>query len=367
MAMAIRKICMKNNRTLIIAFLCLVGFCVIAVIFKVFPLGELPASFTGAALGAVITGVITVILLEGQSRAQEIKERNVKVFEQKSAIFQEYINQVWQVWADQKVTAEEFQKLTADYYSKLMIYLKDESIGKISDCLAKIGDCIDREAVDDYKTLRDNVIEIINVLSDEINLGGKINKQKVEELDGKMFPVIFKKTLIAEFQSKFLEEPDLFYEGRLKRGYSKQLEYLFFNFRKYPNCKVVIGPFDAVSQIKIGLDISRQFHQLDKFRQPAKKYGYWIRTLRSDTGGDLILNDPLPQDEDASEIENNFNLGKINNFGFGDLKSLEQFRGNFRKVASLISQRADYYLNAITIGKEFTITELPEKFLEQRQ
>jgi hypothetical protein len=357
---------MKNNRTLIIAFLCLVGFCVIAVIFKVFPLGELPASFTGAALGAVITGVITVILLEGQSRAQEIKERNVKVFEQKSAIFQEYINQVWKVWADQKVTAGEFQDLTAGYYSKLMIYLKDKSIEKISDHLAKIGDCIDKEAVDDYKVLRNNVIEIINVLSKEINLGGEINKQKVEELDGKMFPVIFKKTLIAEL-SKFFEESDLFYEGRLKRGYSKQFEYLFFNFKKYPNCKVVIGPFDVVGQIKIGLDISRQFHQLDKFRQPVKKYGYWIRTLRSDTGGDLILNDPLPQDEEASEIENNFNLGKINNFGFGDSKSLEQFRGNFRKVASLISQRADYYLNAITIGKEFTIAELPEKFLGQRQ
>jgi hypothetical protein len=162
---------MNKYKTLIIASLCLVVFCMISVFFKVFNLNELPASFAGAALGAVITGVITVILLEGQSKAEEVKERNVKVFEQKSTIFQQYINQVWQVWADQKVSAEEFQILTADYYSKLMIYLTDDSIGKIGDSLSKIGDCIDDKKAN-YKTLRDNVIDIINVL---IEAGANVN------------------------------------------------------------------------------------------------------------------------------------------------------------------------------------------------
>jgi hypothetical protein len=356
---------MKNYNTLFVSAFCLIGFCVIAVVFRVFNIEELPASFVGAALGAVITGVVTVILLEGQSKAEEIKERNVKVFEQKSAIFQQYINQVWNIWADQKVSSEEFQTLTADYYSKLMIYLKDASINKVSDSLSNIGDCIDKETSEDYKILRDNVIQIINILSEEINLGGKINKNKVEELDNKMFPVLFKNTLIDEFKSEFKENGDLFLDVRIKHAYSKQHEYLFFDFKKYPNCKVAIGPLDAVEQIKIGLDISKQLHQFDKYRKPIKKYSYWINTVRSDNGNELILNNKLPQDEEADEIENNFNLGKIDNFGFNDIKSLEQFKGNFRKVAKLLAERAVYYLTAITINKEFSMAELPESILGQ--
>jgi hypothetical protein len=365
MAVKKREDCMQKHRTLIIAALCLVGFCAIAVFFRVFPLGELPASFIGAALGAVITGVVTVVLLEGQSRAEEVKERNVKVFEQKSAIFQQYINQVWKVWEDQKITAEEFQELTANYYSKLMIFLKDDaSVGKISDCLAKIGDCIDKETLEDYKILRDNIIEIINTLSDKIDLGGRINKEKVEELDSKMFPVIFKKILVEEFTNKLSEDRDLFYKPQLKRGYRQNLEYLIFDFKKYPKCKIVIGPFDAVNHMKIGLDISRQLHQFNKFRQPVKKYSYWIKTFRSDTGTDLVLNDRLPQDEDADEIENGINFGVINKFAFNDIKSLEQYRGNFRKVAALLAQRAGYYLNTVTINKEFSMAELPAVILD---
>jgi len=136
---------MKKFTTPIFAFLGLIVFCGIAVLFKVFSLEDLPASFVGAALGAIITGVVTTILLKAQSQAEEIKERNSKVFEQKSTIFQEYIRKVWKIWENHKVTAEEFQELTSDYYSKLMIYLRDKSINEISDCLSKIGDCIDKE------------------------------------------------------------------------------------------------------------------------------------------------------------------------------------------------------------------------------
>jgi hypothetical protein len=61
-----------------------------------------------------------------------------------------------------------------------------------------------------------------------------------------MFPVLFKKILIDEFKNKIKEKGDLFLDGRIKYAYSKQYEYLLFDFKKYQNCKVVIGPFDAV-------------------------------------------------------------------------------------------------------------------------
>jgi hypothetical protein len=67
----------------------------------------------GALLGTVITAVVTVLLLSGQSAAEEVKERNVKVFEKKSEIFQKYIDIVWDIWEDHTVTSEEYLQLTS--------------------------------------------------------------------------------------------------------------------------------------------------------------------------------------------------------------------------------------------------------------
>ena len=354
---------MKNILTIIIAFLGLLAFCGIAVLLRVFNLADLPASFVGAALGAIITGVVTTILLKAQSQAEEIKERNAKVFEQKSAIFQEYIKNVWKVWEDHKVSAEEFQKLTSDYYSKLMIYLHDESIIKISDCLSNIGDCIDKEEVN-HKILRKNVIDIINFLSDEVNLGGHIDINKVIEIDTKVFPLLFKKTLISEFKYWIMNENDLFREPKLLKAYSRGNEYLQFVFKEYPDCKVSIGPFDNKDMpLKMGLDINKKLNQFNEYRQPGK-YNHWIVTKRNDKK-ELYLNEtiPTPHDEEAEDIEK-VKL-KIENFAFNNNDSFNQYEGCYQKLSSLLARRAAYYLNNVkTINNEFTIAEFPEQILK---
>ena len=175
---------MKVNITLIIAIFCLIGFCAIAVIFNVFSIGDLPASFVGAALGAVITGVVTVILLDGQSKAEEIKERNVKVFEKKSAIFSEYIDIVWDTWDDRRVSDKEFQKLIGDYYKKLMLYMCASSAEIIGGQLKAIGEFAGNDDLSekDQETLQKALINIINTLSDEISLGGHIDPNLFVEL-----------------------------------------------------------------------------------------------------------------------------------------------------------------------------------------
>jgi len=175
---------MKVNKSLIIAIFCLIGFCLIAVVFNVFSLNQLPSSFVGAALGAVITGVVTVILLDGQSKAEEIKERNVKVFEKKSTIFSEYIDVVWDAWEDLKVTDKEFQKLMSDYYKKLMLYMSTSSAKIIGEQLKTIGPFAgnDDPSEGDRKKLQTALINIINTLSDEISLGGHIDESLFIEL-----------------------------------------------------------------------------------------------------------------------------------------------------------------------------------------
>ena len=58
-----------------------------AIAFGIIPLESLPSQFYGALVGTVITAIITILLLQGQTQTEENKERNVKVFEKKSEVF----------------------------------------------------------------------------------------------------------------------------------------------------------------------------------------------------------------------------------------------------------------------------------------
>lgn len=82
-----------------------------SVIFRIFDVEILPSQFFGALIGVVITAIITVFLLNGQTSAEETKERNVKVFEEKSARFNNFINKLWEIWDDRVVELEELNEL----------------------------------------------------------------------------------------------------------------------------------------------------------------------------------------------------------------------------------------------------------------
>jgi hypothetical protein len=100
------KIKSKWTKPLLLALLCLVAFCLVATVSQIISVEELPINFIVAFLEAVVTAVITVVLLSGQSAAEEVKERNVKVFEKKSEIFQNYIDTIWKIWEDSNVNKE---------------------------------------------------------------------------------------------------------------------------------------------------------------------------------------------------------------------------------------------------------------------
>ena len=177
----------KWIRILCLVLVCFMAFCMIAIITRIYTVSDLQLNFMGVLLGTLITAIVTALLLSGQSAAEEVKERNVKVFEKKSEIFQNYIDIVWDIWEDHAVTSEEYLKLTSMYYKQLMLYLNKKSLEVIGEELSKIGSLID----DDNKSnkedqLQNSLIKIINVLSDEISLGGHIDLDRFKDLDQKM-------------------------------------------------------------------------------------------------------------------------------------------------------------------------------------
>jgi len=229
----------KNiNKIIITAILFLLGFCLIAVLLNVFSLHQLPASFIGATLGALITVIITNILLKSQTESEEEKERSIKVFEKKSPIFQGYIKRLWKIWSYHIVTSEEYEELLGLYYSDLLIYLSDKISKEISGCLVNIGKYVDEETYgNEYIKLRGNIINIINLLSEEINLGGQIIEENVNEMDKQIFPVLFKSKLIKAFNVALKVNNDIFNDGEFQEwNETKNLvhECISFSFIEYP-------------------------------------------------------------------------------------------------------------------------------------
>lgn len=69
-------------------------FLIVAITFEIFELSSLPAQFFGTLLGVVITAIITVLLLQGQTKSEESRERHLLVFEKKQEVFFQFLTQL---------------------------------------------------------------------------------------------------------------------------------------------------------------------------------------------------------------------------------------------------------------------------------
>ncbi len=161
-------------------------FFALTIISKIFKGADLPIQVTGAFLGAIVTAFITMILLHGQSDAEEIKERNVKVFEKKVDNFIEFIELLWNKWEDFKIEPDEFSEIKKMFYSKIYIYMQKKNLEQIKNCFEKISneEVIGKDLTeDDRKEATKNIFEIISILKSEIGLEKDYDSELLSALD----------------------------------------------------------------------------------------------------------------------------------------------------------------------------------------
>jgi uncharacterized membrane protein len=179
----------RNLVIIVVSVVCILVFFVFAAVTEAIRLPEIPSSFLGAAAGAVITAVVTLLLLQGQTRAEELKERNVAVFKDKSRVFKKFITKLWSAWNDHEISGKEYLNITSSFYKELMLYLNEKSQQTIGNALKEISDCVGVVAdpgSDTDKKLREFIVKVMNTLINELSLGGFIHPELFEELDKKM-------------------------------------------------------------------------------------------------------------------------------------------------------------------------------------
>lgn len=159
------------------------------VLFQIFEFGSLPMQFYGALIGVVITAIITVFLLQGQTATEEMKEQNMKVFEKKTEIFSDFMNNLWEIWKKKNISMEEIVDIIGRVSRDIIPYTKPSTTKELLGYLNAIADSINKE--DLPEKIDENVFNIINVLSKEIGLGGELNaevRQQIASLESKVMP-----------------------------------------------------------------------------------------------------------------------------------------------------------------------------------
>lgn len=197
----------RTIKSLSFALLGLLLFFAVVILFRIYSDKEVPAQFTGALLGAIVTAAITMALLHGQSQAEETKERNVKVFEEKTRRYNDFLNKLWVVWQDRHISLEELNDLMETISRDIIIYTKAENTQKLLKSLTGIADLAGAAAMseEDKTLVQGHVFDIINTLSNEIGLGGSITKEirhDLNHLEGKIRPFLVAK----EFRQKLLDD-----------------------------------------------------------------------------------------------------------------------------------------------------------------
>jgi hypothetical protein len=336
----------------------LIIFCIISVVFKVMSPKELPSNFIGATLGALIGALITFVLLEGQTDIEEKKGKDIRILEKKAEIFQNYIKSVWKVWEDQIITIEEFKDLTSQYYQNLMMYLKEKSQRqRIGDALTVMGNKIGKnDYQEDILKVRASIISIIDTLSDDIGLGGKIDPDIMDKHDKIVFPVKLEKELLSKLNEALKDQSLDFKEGKHENIWvNRWWEFITFEMKKYPGIKLAIGEIGGVNPraettyLFMRFIAAPEITQLDEFREGASSW--------SILKGKVNLGDPTPEDEDKETKTPGLDFSP-------EGKSMKFFREEKRDFPDILAKRVLYYIREWKIGG-IGLIEFLEKYLGQ--
>ena len=215
-----------------------------------------------------------MLLLSQQSSTEEIKEKNVKVFEEKSGKFNLFIEKLWEIWDDRVVSLEELNEIIKMVSKDIVLYTKPETVDIILLKLITIAEQAtpDKSSIKDTeatKIIQQNIFDIINELAKEIGLGGELRpeiRSKLNTLENKVVPFLiqkdFKKKYIENFKQTIEQNEDLdftsieyknkflwcrvkdsnvyFRVGPLEREQTQNIQFAFYvefwgnrNFQKY--------------------------------------------------------------------------------------------------------------------------------------
>lgn len=127
-----------------------------SVLFRVFDVEILPSQFFGALIGVVITAIITVFLLQGQTANEEQRERSIKVFEKKQDVYHEFLEKLKEIIKDGQITIAAQGKNAS----------LDQNVDELKDLLFQLGYIQMHTSEENTNKIFERVAKIIQLMND---------------------------------------------------------------------------------------------------------------------------------------------------------------------------------------------------------
>lgn len=188
---------MKQNKTLFIVSITLfftLLFVVSAVIFKIFDVDGLPSQFYGALMGAVITCIITLLLLQGQSGTEELKERNMAVFNQKQDVYHRFLEELHRIVQDGEITIG-----SRDSNGNI-----DTSIDELKDLIFQLGFLQLHTSEETIRSVLDELVKMIQTLNEYGSSDETSKQQKAPEFYSQLSNSLF--SIVAVLRKDLYEK-----------------------------------------------------------------------------------------------------------------------------------------------------------------
>lgn len=184
---------LSKNRIIAITVVLTVLACVFAVYLRLFTGKELWYEMFAAMLGTIITAIITMILLRGQSDTDIERERAAKIFEEKLRIYEEFLHTLCDVIKDHSLSDEE--KIRLEFQtSYVAMHCDSKYIATVSNAVRELieYECPDEEKAENPAgksnspdPLLDNLFAIVeafrkDLYGDDFKFDGKYKLATLE-------------------------------------------------------------------------------------------------------------------------------------------------------------------------------------------
>lgn len=101
-----------------------------------------------AFVGVVVSAMVTLVLLNGQTKDEEEKDRNIKLYNAKLKIYSDFVSCMYETLRDNQITEEEFINLRTELLGKICFYVDDkEVVERITKELDEVKSYTDNDAM----------------------------------------------------------------------------------------------------------------------------------------------------------------------------------------------------------------------------
>ena len=150
----------------IILLLSLIG--IVAIIPGLFSSHDMLFQSVAVLLSVMVTAIVTGALLERQTSGEEKREMNIKIYENKIAVYSKFITKMWGVLADNRpVSTEQMMALRKELFNQLVFYVDDTLIDKIAAQFEPLAN-IENAEINNNAAYRKAFAAITAILHDDI-------------------------------------------------------------------------------------------------------------------------------------------------------------------------------------------------------